>query len=100
MLHQLVPALRLASDMTPKELKALASYMDVLRVRDSLHLTDRQRAVFNLVYIHGLSLSQVYWRFQTDKDLQQFACSESTVAHESAAIRRMLRYLGDPLKPP
>lgn len=86
--------------MTPKELKALASYVEVLRVRDSLHLTDRQKAVFNLVYIHGLSLSQVYWRFQTDKDLQQFACSESTVAHESAAIRRMLRYLGDPVRPP
>lgn len=86
--------------MTPKELKALASYMDVLRVRDSLHLTDRQRAVFNLVYIHGLSLSQVYWRFQTDKDLQQFACSESTVAHESAAIRRMLAFVGSSLAPP
>lgn len=86
--------------MTPKELKALASYMDVLRVRDSLHLTDRQRAVFNLVYLHGYSLTQVYMAFQTEKDFQRFACSESTIAHESAAIKKMLRFLGDPVRPP
>jgi len=78
--------------MTPKELKTLASYMEVLKVRDSLHLTDRQRAIFNLIYLHGYSLAQVYDSLQTDKDLKQYACSESTIAHESSTIRRMLKW--------
>lgn len=70
--------------MTPSELKWLASYEDVLRIRDSLNLTDRQRDVFNLKYIHGYSQQQI-----ADK----LHLSYSTIAHESSAIKSKLNNL-------
>lgn len=70
--------------MTPSELKWLASYEDVLRIRDSLNLTDRQLDIFNLKYIHGLSQQQI-----ADK----LCLSYRTIARESSAIKSKLNNL-------
>lgn len=70
--------------MTPSELRWLASYEEVLRVRDALNLTDRQRDIFNLKYIHGDSNQQI-----ADK----LFLSYSTVSHELVQVRDKLAHL-------
>lgn len=71
--------------MTPAQLRALARYCDVLRIRDTLNLTPRQRRVFDDRYLHDMSQVQI---------ADDLNVSLSTVAHESIAINRKLKLLG------
>jgi DNA-directed RNA polymerase specialized sigma24 family protein len=68
--------------MTYKDVKALEAYMELLKVRDSLNLSDRQREIFDLRYHHGLSLLQISMKLN---------CSFSLVSKESMEIARKLK---------
>lgn len=70
--------------MRPCDVKKLARYIDAVNVRDELNLTDRQKDVFNLLYLHGRSLLQI---------ADSLNCSFSTIAHESSIIRKKMSSL-------
>lgn len=67
-----------------QNIKDMARYLDVIHVRDELNLTDRQRTIFNDIYLHGKSLAQI---------ADEIHVSFSTVAHESVTIRKKLAQL-------
>lgn len=68
--------------MTPSQIKWLATYADIVAVRDRLNLSPRQKEVFNLRYLHDNTLVKI---------ADTLGCSLSTIAHESSVINSKLR---------
>jgi|GEM_PF-4159963 len=70
--------------MEPSRLKDIPTKADMIRIKDLLNLTDRQRTIFELKYERGLSFYQI---------ADVLGMSYPRVSAESCAINKKLAYL-------